>query len=181
MALSNLLADRVFNALFREVFSGDLGDRSEDLVEEIRAFMQRTLETLCDRACPAYPVLLDELKGNLVEEFIDARETETKAAVRNLIEAELDWVYTQDPWYEDTMRRVYAMVNYVRENKVERNGMTRLHRLPALVYGTDVGNVPGHFISKMVERQTMSEEDAIRDLQVTKPPLVQGGRKVFVT
>lgn len=169
MALSNLLAGRVFNALFREVFSGDLGDRSEALVEGVKTFMQETLETLCDRACSAHPVLLNELKTNLVEEFIDARETETMTAVTNIIEAELGWVFTQDPSYEDTMRRVHEMVNAVRKSRVAHNATADTGNQSALEHVAAVGNVPEEFISKMIGCTAMSEEDITRDLQVGAP------------
>lgn len=167
MALSNLLAGRVFNALFREVFSGDLDHRSEELVEGVKAFMQETLGTLCGRACPAHPVLLNELKGNLVEEFIDAREAETKTAVANIIEAELGWVFTQDPSYEDTMRRVHEMVNTVRKSKVAHDITAGTENQSALEDVKAVGNVPADFISKMTDCTAMSEEDVTRDLQVS--------------
>lgn len=166
MALSNLLAGRVFNALFREVFSGDLDDRSKELVEGVRGFMQKTLGTLCDRACPAHPVLLNELKANLVEEFIDARETETKTTVRNIIEAELGWVFTQDPSYEDTMRRVREMVNSVRKSKVAHDITAGTEKQSTLKGIKAVGNVPVNFISKTIDCTAMSEEDVTRGLQV---------------
>eukprot|EP00752_Nemacystus_decipiens_P018767 g16826.t1 len=167
MALSNLLAGRVFNALFREVFSGDLADRSEDLVEGVKAFMQQTLGRLCDRACSAHPVLLNELKDNLVEQFIDAMEARAKKAVANIVEAELGWVFTQDALYEDTMRRVHAMVNAVRKSRVEHQATAGSDDEFVLEHVEDVGSVPKDFISKMIDTTAMSEEDVTRDLQVT--------------
>ncbi|CAM9885772.1 unnamed protein product, partial [Ectocarpus sp. 4 AP-2014] len=43
MALPNLLGGRVFSALFCEVFSEELGVRSEKLVEGVKDFMQDML------------------------------------------------------------------------------------------------------------------------------------------
>ena len=166
MALSNLLAGRVFNALFREIFSGDLDDRSEELVEGVKAFMQETLGILCDRACSAHPVLLNELKANLVEEFIDAREAETKTAVANIIEAELGWVFTQDPSYEGTLSRVHEMVNAVRKSRLTHDITAGTEKQAALEHVKDVGDVPTGFITKMTNCTAMSEEDITRDLQV---------------
>ena len=170
MALSNLLAGRVFNALFREVFSSDLDHRSEELVEGVKAFMQETLGTLCDRACPAHPVLLNELKGNLVPEFIDAREGDTKIAVANIVEAELGWVFTQDPSYEDTLSRVHEMVNAVRKSKLAHDMTAGTGNQSELEHVKDVGTVPADFITKMINCTAMSEEDVTRDLQVVSNP-----------
>lgn len=94
MTLSNLFSGPVFNALFREVFSRELGDRSEKLVEDVKAFMQETLGSLCEHACAVHPVLLNELSANLMEEFLDAKERATRVAVESIIEAELGWALT---------------------------------------------------------------------------------------
>lgn len=166
MALSNLLSGRVFNALFCEVFHGELGDQSEQLVEDVEVFMQETLGKLCDRACAAHPVLLNELKVNLLDEFFEGEGAKAKTAVKNMIDAELRWVFTQDRSYGDTMRRVHRMVNEVRKSKVEHKSTAGTDKQPTLKPAKAVDGVPEKFISKMIDSTAMSEDDAIHDLQV---------------
>jgi len=166
MALSNLLSGRVFNALFYEVFSEELGNRSEQLVEDVKAYMQGTLGALCDRVCSAHPTLLNELKVNLVEEFFEEQEAKAKNAVSTIIEAEQSWVFTQDRSYEDTMKRVNKMVNKVRKSKVQHDATSGTEKQSDLELVKAVGQVPEWFMLKKVDCAAMSEEDAIRDLQV---------------
>ena len=171
MALSNLLSGRVFNALFCEVFAEELGDRSEQLVEDVKDYMQETLGALCDRVCAAHPVLLNELKVNLVEEFFEEQEAKAKSAVNIIIEAEQSWVFTQDRSYEDTMKRVNDMVNDVRKSKVQHDITYGTDKQSALELAKAVGQVPEWFMWKKIDCAAMSEEDAIRDLQVGLVPL----------
>ena len=136
-------------------------------MEQVKAFMQETLRTLCDRACSAHPALLNELKARLVQEFIDHREAETKTAVKNIIETELSWIFTQDPSYEDTIHRVNEMVNVVRRSEVAYSSALRFTSSPSVrEHAKAVGNVPADFISKMARCTAMSEDDDTYRLQV---------------
>lgn len=167
LTLTNLLASRVFGALFREVFSEDLSDRSEKLVEDVKEFMKQTLETLCDRACAGYPVLLNELKTNLIEEFIDWKEAATKTAVNNTLRAEIGWVFTQDRSYKETMQNVSSMVDTVRNNKVAYNATLYSDKKQALKTPEAVGCVSQEFIAAMASCSATSHENSIYDLQVS--------------
>lgn len=88
ITLSNLRAGHVFNVLVREVFSRELADRSEKLVEDVKSVMEQTVGSLCEHFCAAYPILLNDLNTTLVEEFMDTKQRATKVVVANVIEAE---------------------------------------------------------------------------------------------
>lgn len=165
MALTHLLHGRAFNPLFREVFAADLAPRSLALVERVNAYMQKALSTLCDRACPTgYPGLLKQLKTNLIDGFMDSKEAMAKASVKVAIKAELGWSFTQDPSYEEVLRRVHDMVIEVRNRRVAFDATPngRLPPEPAKA----VGDVPKEFIEKMIACKGMGDEEAIRKLQV---------------
>lgn len=166
MALPNLLGGRVFSALFCEVFSEELGVRSEKLVEGVKDFMQDVLGKLCDHTCAAHPVLLNGLKTNLVEQFVDSKEASAKTAVENIVKAELGWVFTQDRSYEDTMRDVREMASRVRKSKVEHEATAGTDSQTIFELAKDVGTIPEAFIWKIIDAKPKSEDDAIRDLQV---------------
>lgn len=170
MALTHLLHGRAFNPLFREVFAADLAPRSLALVERVNAYMQKALSTLCDRACPSgYPALLKQLKTNLIDGFMDSKEAMAKTSVKVAIKAELGWSFTQDPSYEDVLRRVHDMVIDMRNRRVafdatatsESSG--QLEPEPARA----VGDVPKEFIEKMIACKGMGDEEAIFKLQVS--------------
>ncbi|CAN0289596.1 unnamed protein product, partial [Ectocarpus sp. 13 AM-2016] len=146
MALPTLLGGRVFSALFCEVFSEELGIRSEKLVEGVKDFMQDVLGKLCDHTCAAHPVLLNELKTNLVEQFVDSKEASAKSAVENVVKGELGWVFTQDRSYEDTMRDVREMASRVRKSKVEHEATAGTDSQTIFELAKDVGTIPEAFI-----------------------------------
>ena len=106
MALSDLLAGRVFNVLFRKVFDEDLEPRSIDMVEDVRTYMQSILQKLFQTACREFPSLLNEVKTSLVEEFMDFKQEQTVEAVLNVVKAELGWVFTQHRDYTTTNTNV---------------------------------------------------------------------------
>lgn len=169
MALTHLLHGRAFNPLFREVFAADLTPRSLALVERVNTYMQKALSTLCDRACPSgYPALLKQLKTNLIDGFMDSKEAMAKTSVAVAIKAELGWSFTQDPSYEDALRRVHDMVIDMRNRRVAFDATAtskssgQLGPEPARA----VGNVPKEFIEKMIACKGMGDEEAIRKLQV---------------
>lgn len=167
MALSNLLGGRVFETLFDEVFSGDLEDRSETLVEQVKDFMQERLGALCDRVCAAHPMLLTELKTSLIEEFIDEREAATLSAIDGVIEAEVGWVFTQDPSFESTINNVSSMVDTVRKANDAFAAASQTHHLPHFrKKAKAVGSVPKAFITKMTECAATSDENSVYGLQV---------------
>lgn len=170
VTLTNLLASRVFGALFREVFSGDLNDRSEKLVEDVKEFMKGVLGTLCNRACVNYPFLLNELKTNLIDEFIDWKEAETKTAVNNTLRAEIGWVFTQDRSYKETIHKVSSMVDSVRNSTVSYNAALRSGGVgESLKSAEAVGCVSQNFIAAMASWSASSYESSIYDLQASVP------------
>lgn len=156
MALKNLLSNLAFDELFQSVFEHQLASRSEKLVEDIKAYMQTVLEKLCEHACKGHPALLKALKTNLVEDFMEVKEAKAKEAVGNIVDAELDWVFTQDRSYEETMEAVHTMVTDTRKSRAENT----THTLRA------AGGVEAPFIEKMVACKDMSTEGVIYDLQV---------------
>lgn len=169
VALSNLRAGPVFNALFREVFSRELSHRSGKLAEDVKEFMQENLVNLCEHFCAAHPVLLNEFRANLVEDFMENMEKEARDAVETFIRTELGWVFTQDRSYEDTMRLIHEMVNAVRESRVAHNATAGQEHQRGLKHAQAVGDVPADFVEKMINCVPMSEEDAIRHVQVGTP------------
>lgn len=171
MALTHLLHGRAFNPLFREVFAADLAPRSLALVERVNAYMQKALSTLCDRACPqGYPALLKQLKTNLIDGFMDSKEAMAKASVKVAIKAELGWSFTQDPSYEEVLRRVHDMVIDVRNRRVafDATKTTKASFVLEPEAARAVGEVPKEFIEKMIACKGMGDEEAIRKLQVSK-------------
>lgn len=169
VTLSNLLAGRVFITLFREVFSKGLSDCTDKLVEDVKDFMQKKLGTLCDRVCARYPVLLKELKTNLIQEFIDGKKAAAKSVIDSTIRAEIGWVFTQDQSYEDTIQKVNSMVGTVRQNEaVYQATMKRSSPQEAEA----VGCVPKSFIAEMVRCPATSEESSVRSLQVSTVSLL---------
>lgn len=184
MALTHLLHGRAFNPLFREVFAADLAPRSLALVERVNAYMQKALSTLCDRACPSgYPALLKQLKTNLIDGFMDSKEAMAKTSVKVAIKAELGWSFTQDPSYEDVLRRVHDTVIDVRNRRVAFDATEptrssgRLEPEPAKA----VGDVPKEFIEKMIASKGMGDEEAIRKLQASQIYDNLGGTTVWST
>lgn len=163
ITLSNLRVGPVFNALFCEVFSGELMVRSEKLTEDVKDFMQDTLTNLCKHFCMAHPVLLNELTTNLVEQYMDMKEAATRTAVETFIRTQLGWVFTQDRSYEDILRRTNEMINAVRDSRVADNGC----------HAEAVGDVPAEFIAKMINCKATSEEDIVRHVQVRRTVLLQ--------
>ena len=161
MALSNLLSNLAFDELFQNVFEHQLASRSEDLVEDVKDYMQTVLEKLCDQACKGHPALLKALKTNLVEDFMEVKEAKAKEAVGSIVEAELDWVFTQDRSYEETMEAVHTMVAEVRKNIAKFDPATMYPRPSAKA----VGSVGKDFIDPMVDCKDMSTEGVIYDLQ----------------
>lgn len=175
MALTHLLHGRAFNPLFREVFAADLAPRSLALVEEVNVYMQEALSTLCDRACPAgYPVLLKQLKTNLIDGFMDSKEAMAKASVRVAIKAELGWSFTQDPSYEEVLQRVHDTVIETRNTRVAFDATSAARSSGRLAPEPEpakaVGDVPREFIEKMIACKGMGDEEAIRKLQVCLHP-----------
>lgn len=175
ITLSNLRAGPVFNALFCEVFSRELSDRSEKLAEDVKQFMQDILLNLCEHFCANHPVLLDAFSTNLVEEFMEAKEAEMGVAIETFIRTELGWVFTQDRSFEDTMRLIHEMVNAVRESRVAHKATAGQDKQPGLKNVKAVGDVPADFIEKMTKCAPMSEEDTIRHVQVGTRGLVKMG------
>lgn len=161
MALSNLLSNLAFDELFQTIFEGQLASSSEELVEDVKEYMQMVLERLCEHACKGHPSLLKALKTNLVEDFMEAKEGKAKEAVRNVVDAELDWVFTQDRSYAETMGAVHAMVNDVRKKEA-----AYVHPSQPSPAAEAVGGVGKDFIEKMVACKDMSTEGVIYDLQV---------------
>ena len=169
MALTHLLHGRAFNPLFREVFAADLAPRSLALVERVNAYMQKALSTLCDRACPSgYPALLKQLKTNLIDGFMDSKEAMAKTSVAVAIKAELGWSFTQDPSYEEVLRRVHDMVIDMRNRRVafDATASSTPSEQPAPEQARAVGDVPKEFIEKMIACKGMGDEEAIFKLQV---------------
>lgn len=176
MALSNLLTGRAFNILFGEVFSENLEPRSLEMVATVKTHMERVLNTLFDNACEHYPGLLSELKGSLVEEFMEHNEQHTLKAVSNVVRAELGWVFTQDRGYARVIEDVREKVNRVRANEISskaaRAAGTRVdfnHQAEA------VGDVPSEFIRKMVDSSD-GKGEATRELQVGISLTMEGPR-----
>ena len=158
MALSDLLAGRVFNVLFRKVFDKELEPRSIDMVEDVRTYMQSILQKLFQTACREFPSLLNEVKTSLVEEFMDIKQEQTVEAVLNVVKAELGWVFTQDRAYATTIKNVRDMVRKVRVSEAPPESTTA------------VGEVPKEFIKKMIASKKEKDED-IRNVQVEYPVL----------
>ncbi|CAB1116490.1 unnamed protein product [Ectocarpus sp. CCAP 1310/34] len=127
--------------------------------------MQGVLGKFGDHTCPAHPVLLNELKTNLVGHFADSKEASAKSAVENIVKAELGWVFTQDRSYEDTMRDVREIASLVRKSKVEHEATAGTDSQTIFELAKDVGTIPEAFIWNIVDAQPKSEDDAIRDLQ----------------
>lgn len=165
MALSDLLAGRVFNVLFRKVFAAELEPRSHDMVDDVRAYTQGILQKLFEGACKAYPALLNEVKTSLVEEFMDLKAEQTADAVSNVVKAELGWVFTQDRAYTTTIANVRDMVRKVRLSEAASKATTAdgVESLPDSA--TAVGDVPEAFIKKMIASTKAKDQD-IRNLQV---------------
>lgn len=169
MGLPDLLGGRVFNILFRKVFLGELEARSREMVDEVRTYMQSILQKMFGDACQAYPVLLDEVKTSLVEEFMDFKQEQTARAVSNVVNAELGWVFTQDRAYSTTIANVRDMVTNVRIVQAACRGLKDRGGCHPPVAATAVGDVPEAFINKMVASTTAEDED-IRNLQVGASP-----------
>lgn len=159
VTLPNLLTGRVFNTLFRGGFSDGLRDRSRKLVEDVKDFMQKRLGTLCDRVCAGYPVLLNELKTNLMDEFIDGKEAATKSLVNGAIRAEIGWVFTQDKSYEDTMQSVNSMVDAVRKSDAEYRATSSSSIRQSSRYAEAVGCVPAALIASIANCAATSDEE----------------------
>ena len=165
MALPNLLAGRVFNLLFRKVFAKELEPRSTDMVEGVRTYMQSILQKLFQTACQEFPAFLNEVETNLVEEFMDFKQEQTVDAVLNVVQAELGWVFTQDPAYTTTIKNVRDMVQRVRLSEAVSRAATpaRMWYIPD--NATAVGDVPEDFIKKVIVSKKAKDQD-IRNLQV---------------
>ena len=168
MALSDLLAGRVFNVLFRKVFDEDLEPRSIDMVEDVRTYMQSILQKLFQTACREFPSLLNEVKTSLVEEFMDIKQEQTVEAVLNVVKAELGWVFTQDRAYATTIKNVRDMVRKVRVSEAASRADTQAGMPYPPESTTAVGEVPKEFIKKMIASKKEKDED-IRNVQVEYP------------
>lgn len=169
MGLPDLLRGRAFNILFRNAFLGELEARSRDMVDEVRTYMQSILQKLFGDACQAYPVLLDEVKTILVEEFMDFKQEQTTQAVSNVVNAELGWVFTQDRAYSTTTANVRDMVTNVRIYQAACRMLEDRGGCHSPVAATTVGDVPEAFINKLVA-STTAEDEGIRNLQVGASP-----------
>lgn len=165
MALSDLLAGRVFNVLFRKVFAAELEPRSHDMVDDVRTYMQSILQKLFEDACKAYPALLNEVKTSLVEEFMDFKAEQTADAVSNVVKAELGWVFTQDRAYTTTIANVRDMVRKVRLSEAASKATAEAGVESSPDSATAVGEVPEAFIKKMITSTKAKDQD-IRNLQV---------------
>lgn len=152
MTLSNFLAGRACDPLIREVFAEELIPRSQELVEDVRAYIQKVVAKVCELACGEYPFLLDEIKTRLLEEFMTDTESKAKEAVLNVCYPELNWTFTQNASYETTLKEVEAKVEEVHKTNVSPN---------ATLCG-----VPAAFIQKSSDCISKSGEDAVRVLQV---------------
>lgn len=165
MALSDHLAGRVVNVLFRKVFADELEPRSHDMVDDVRAYMQSILQKLFEKACKTYPVLLDEIKTNLVEEFMDSKLKEAAEAVSNVTKAELGWVFTQNRAYMATISNVRDTISKARSGERFCEADAGYSRENAIEAVTAVGDVPKEFIKKMINNKVAKDEE-IRKLQV---------------
>lgn len=170
-ALSDLLAGRVFNVLYRKVFVDELEPHSHDMVGRVRTYMQSILQNLFEDACQAYPALLNEVKTSLVDEFMDAKEEQASEAVLNVVKGELGWVFTQDSAYMTTIANVRHMVDNVRvyEAVSQATADAGLKSFWSPVIATAVGDVPEAFIKKLIACTEAKDED-IRNLQVGVAP-----------
>eukprot|EP00904_Undaria_pinnatifida_P011722 jgi/Undpi1/7680/HiC_scaffold_23.g10153.m1 len=170
MALSNLLSGRAFNILFREVFSEVLEPSSRHMVAIVKEYMERVLKTLFHKACEYYPGLLSEINGALVEEFMESKEKNTLKAVANVVNAELDWVFTQDRGYVKLIEDVREKVDQVRAeelcSKATKEADTKKSRFTAPQADAGVDHVPSEFIQKMVSSKS-GKDEGTRELQVT--------------
>lgn len=169
MALSNLLSGRAFNILFREVFSEGLEPSSRHMVAIVKEYMERVLKTLFHKACEYYPGLLSEINGALVEEFMESKEKNTLKAVANVVNAELDWVFTQDRGYVKLIEDVREKVDQVRAeelcSKATKEADTKKSRFTAPQADAGVDDVPSEFIQKMVSSKS-GKDEGTRELQV---------------
>lgn len=168
MGLSNLLSARVFDNLFQSVFRDHLSFSSEQLVGRVKRYMEDVLGTLCEQACKGYPALHRAFKTSLVEDFMEAKEAKAKEAIGSIVEAELQWVFTQDRKYEETIQAVNTMATKAREQRAVSNALftnseTSFPSPPAEA----VEGIGAEFVEKMVNCQdTTSTEGETYDLQV---------------
>lgn len=147
LSLSNFLGARVFNDLVRAMFDPALESHSQRLVERVRQHMQKVLKALCEQACASHSTRLKDLTSNSVEDFLDSKENEATAAVSNLCQAELEWIWTQNDQYMQTVRQVQALV-------VTRG------------VGHAAGGVPADFVQKIISSVVDSDRRNVLELQV---------------
>eukprot|EP00904_Undaria_pinnatifida_P003116 jgi/Undpi1/12805/HiC_scaffold_7.g02472.m1 len=153
MAPPDLRAGLACDKLLQEIFSdNEVETRSQGLVEGVRSYMQTALRRLFERECEDCPALLKEIDTILVGEFIKTKENKTLEVVSNAIKTGLDWAFTLDPLYLETIAGVQEMVDSVRK---------KTHSL------CSVGIVPGYFIDFMTMFENQREEFAIYKLQVS--------------
>lgn len=171
MALSNLLAGRVFNLMFRDVFADDLADRSKDLVEEVRGYMQMVLRKLFERECAQYPALLKEIDTTLMDEFMDSKESKAMETISNIIKAELGWVFTQDSLYSETVSSVQKMVDSVRTGLIKAKAVAAhdaQYECDNASPAQALGKVPIEFMRRITSCDSNCDEFTICSLQVSE-------------
>lgn len=165
MGLPDHLAGRVCDVLFQEVFANELEPRSEDMVDLVKEYMQSILKNLFEEACQAYPTLLNEIKTNLVEEFMEAKKLQAVEAVSNVVKAEMGWMFTQNRAYTATIKDVCDMVGKTRKSELASEAASDVGNSYEPEEAGAVGDVPKEFIKKMVASKEVKDQ-GIRKLQV---------------
>lgn len=162
LTLSNFLPGYACDPLIREVFADELIPRSEQLVEDVRVYIQEVLTGLCEDACGAYPFLMNEIKTRLLDEFMNDTESKTKEAILNVCYPELGWTFTQNASYQTTLDEVETAVEVVRQTKAPTDpNLGSVGEVDATPSG-----VPGAFIKQISDCGSKSDANAVRDLQV---------------
>lgn len=153
MGLPKILRGHMCDARIREVFTENLIPRSEKLVEDVRDYVKELLTELCERACGKYPLLLNEVKTRLLDEFVNDMERKTKEAVLNVCYPELDWAFTQNASYQATLKEV--------DEEVQRRAASLRSATTAPVCG-----VPAEFFQWFCYPLTTKTERVALNLQV---------------
>eukprot|EP00899_Mesostigma_viride_P010695 jgi/Mesvir1/19627/Mv09916-RA.1 len=168
--LPNFLSQPVFKQLVLSAFASPIKDGIEDLVSDLRKYVEKVVGVLMDEAFGAHPSLLDTVKGDMLPRFLDSKESGLKSVLDMVARAETH-IFTLNPQY---MKLVTAAGNEANARKtmpigdgaaaVGNGGMASVGGIVGILKEGGAG-VFEEFMNKVVA-SVGNEDEAVLGMQI---------------